>query len=90
MSLAVQLLWTAIAAGGAAGLLLYLHQRHGVSVDPWLGPQLARVLSRTAVLDARLWLFAAAAYAYVLLLLFRVRKRLRQRDVGSHDRVAAV
>lgn len=90
MSLAVQLLWTAIAAGGAAGLLLYLHQRHGVSVDPWLGPQLARVLSRTAVLDARLWLFAAAAYVYVLLLLFRVRKRLRQRDVGSHDRVAAV
>ncbi len=90
MSLVVQLVWTAIAAGGLGGLLIYLHQRRGVAVNPWLGPQLSAVLSRTPPLDDRIWLLVAAAYIYVLLLLFRVRKRLRQRDTRNHDRVAAV
>lgn len=90
MGLVVQLVWTAVAVCGAAGLLVYLHQRHGVAVDPWLGTQLAGVLSRTPRFDARVWLLAAAGYAYLLVLLFRVRKRLRQRDVRDNGRVAAV
>ena len=84
-----EFVWVAIALLGAAGVLLYLNQRGAVSLEAWLGPQVAGYLSLPPV-DSAVWVILLVLYAYVVRTLVRLRRRLRQKDVGTHDRVATV
>jgi ubiquinone biosynthesis protein len=90
MALFAQLARTAVAVGGAFGLILYLHQHERITVERWLGPQLSESLARVPRLDAAIWVGLALSYVYLLWLIVKVRRRLREKDAGSHDRVATV
>lgn len=82
--------WTAIACAGAAGILLYLDRLRVISLEGWLGADTAARLPDVPAADSTAWIIAWALYAYVVWTLVKLRRRLRQRDVGAHDRVAAV
>jgi ubiquinone biosynthesis protein len=90
MALVAQLARTAVAVAGAFGLILYLHQHRRITVERWLGPQLSESLARVPRLDAAIWVGLALSYVYLLWLIVKVRRRLREKDAGSHDRVATV
>jgi ubiquinone biosynthesis protein len=90
MALFAQLARTAVAVAGAFGLILYLHQHRRITVERWLGPQLSESLARVPRLDAAIWVGLALSYVYLLWLIVKVRRRLREKDAGSHDRVATV
>jgi ubiquinone biosynthesis protein len=90
MALFAQLARTAVAVAGAFGLILYLHQHRRIAVERWLGPQLSESLARVPRLDAAIWVGLALSYVYLLWLIVKVRRRLREKDAGSHDRVATV
>jgi len=89
-SLVVEFVWVGFALIGLAGLLLYLDQRGRIALDNWLGPQITNVLHRMPPLDRPGWLLLLLGYLFILQTLVRVRRRLHQKDVRSHDRVAAV
>ena len=90
MALFAQLIRTAFIVTGTFGGLLFLHQRDRLAVEPWLGPQLSRLLAHVPRLDPAVWLVLGASYVYLLWLIVKARKRLRERDARTHDRVAAV
>ncbi|MEO8074834.1 MAG: AarF/ABC1/UbiB kinase family protein [Acidobacteriota bacterium] len=90
MALAAQLARTAVAVVGGFGMMLYLHQHRRIEVERWLGPQISGALARVPPLDGLIWVALGLSYVYLLWLLFKVRKRLREREAGSHDRVATV
>jgi ubiquinone biosynthesis protein len=90
MALFAQLARTAVAVAGAFGVILYLHQHRRIAVERWLGPQLSESLGRVPRLDAAIWVGLTLSYVYLLWLIVKVRRRLREKDAGSHDRVAAV
>jgi ubiquinone biosynthesis protein len=90
MALFTQLARTAVAVAGAFGVVLYLHQHRQLEVERWLGPQISASLARVPRLDGPIWLALLLSYVYLLWLIIKVKKRLREREAGSHDRVAAV
>ncbi len=87
---AVQLLSAAIALAGLVGLLVFVEQRAGVTVVDWLGPQLSGWIRRTPSIDNGVWTVLALTYAFFAATLMKLRRRLRQRDSGTHEKVAAV
>lgn len=86
----VQLLWAAFALVGVAGAIVFLVQHGGLPEIDWLGPQLSGWIRRLPALDWSVWGLLALGYSYFLATLVRLRRRLRTRDVGPHERVAAV
>ena len=86
----VQLLWMAIAAVGVAGVIVFLDQRGGVPALDWIGPQVAGWVRRLPTLDSGMWAILALGYSSFLATLLKLRRRLRSRDPGPHERVAAV
>jgi hypothetical protein len=85
-----EIAWTIVFATGFLGVLVYLEQRQILSVFPRLGPQIARWFQRVPVFDSAVWIIIAIVYVYVVRVLGKLRRRLRQKDVGTHERVAAV
>ena len=90
MALFAQLARTSVAVAGAFGVLVYLHQHRRIEVEGWLGSQLSGSLARMPRLDGPIWVALTLSYVYLLWLIIKVRRRLREREAGSHDRVAAV
>ena len=86
----VQLLWAAIALAGVAGAIVFADQHYGLPVLDWFGPQLAGWIRRIPVLDAGVWVILLLGYGYFVATLVKLRSRLRHRDAGTHEKVAAV
>lgn len=86
----VQLLWAAIALAGVAGAIVFADQHYGLPVLDWFGPQLAGWIRRIPVLDAGVWVMLLLGYSYFVATLVKLRSRLRHRDAGTHEKVAAV
>ena len=86
----VQLLWAGIAVVGVFGVIVFLDQRTGLPGLAWFGPQLAAWIRRMPTLDGAVWALLLLAYAYFISTLLRLRRRLRYRDAGPHEKVAAV
>jgi ubiquinone biosynthesis protein len=86
----VQVLWAAIAVVGVFGVVVFLDQRTGLPGLAWFGPQLAAWIRRMPTLDGAVWALLLLAYAYFISTLLRLRRRLRYRDAGPHEKVAAV
>ena len=86
----VQLAWAAMTLAGLLGALVYFQQRGGLAADRWLGPQLSEWMRRVPRLDNASWAVLAALYGYFVMTLGKLRRRVRQRDSGTHERVAAV
>jgi ubiquinone biosynthesis protein len=86
----VQLLWGGVALAGVAGAVVFLDQRFGFPALDWFGPQLTGFIRQVPTIDGGLWFLLALVYAYFLVTVVRLRRRLRDRDAGSHERVAAV
>jgi ubiquinone biosynthesis protein len=86
----VQLLWAAIALAGVAGAIVFADQHYGLPVLGWFGPQLAGWIRRIPVLDAGVWVMLLLGYGYFVATLVKLRGRLRHRDAGAHEKVAAV
>ena len=89
-ALIAELAWTTIFAVGLLAVLVCLEQRQIISVSPRFGPQIARWFQRVPVFDWPVWIIIAVVYAYIVRVLSKLRRRLRQKDVGTHERVAAV
>lgn len=86
----VQLLWAAIAVVGVAGAIVFMVQHGGLPAIDWLGPQLSGWIRGLPSLDWGVWGLLALGYSYFLATLVRLRRRLRARDAGPHEKVAAV
>jgi hypothetical protein len=85
-----ELIWAGLAVAGAAGILLYLDQAGAISLEAWLGSDLFARLPDVPPRGSTLWIVIAVLYVYVLWALVRLRRKLHQRDVGAHERVAAL
>jgi ubiquinone biosynthesis protein len=86
----VQLFGAAIVLVGILGAIVLADQRYGLPTAGLLGPQLTGWIRRLPVLDASVWVALLLVYAYFVATLLRLRSRLRHRDAGSHEKVAAV
>jgi len=85
-----QLLQAAIALAGLIGLLVFVTQRGGGPRLGWLGPQLSGWIRRAPSIDNGVWAVLALSYVYFAATVIKLRRRLRQRDSGTHEKVAAV
>jgi ubiquinone biosynthesis protein len=85
-----ELIWAVVAVVGAAGVLVFLNQQQTISIDRWLGPQIAARVQRVPRLDPSIWFICLVLYAYLVHAFVRLTRRLRQRDLRPHERVAAV
>jgi ubiquinone biosynthesis protein len=90
MRAVVQLLWALITLGGLIGTIAFVDQRIGLPAIDWLGPQLSGWIRRMPPLDTSLWVMLAVGYVYFIATLVKLRRRLRYRDAGAHEKVAAV
>ena len=89
-SVIVEFVWAGFGLLGFCGLVLYLDQRGTVAIERWLGPQIAGWFHRVPRLDGAVWLALLVGFVFILRVLVRLRKKLAQKDVRSHERVAAV
>ncbi len=79
-----------IASAGVAGILLYLDRLNMIPLEQWLGPELFQLLPAAPPAQSSMWIVLAVSYVYLVHTLLKLRRRLRQKDVRSHERVAAV
>jgi len=86
----VQLFGAGVALAGIAGAIVFVDQRYGLPAPDVLGPQLTAWIHRIPVLDPSVWIALALVYAYFVATLIKLRSRLRHREAGSHEKVAAV
>jgi hypothetical protein len=86
----VQLFGAAIALAGIAGAIVFADQRYGLPAPGVLGPQLTAWIRRIPVLDSSVWIALLLVYTYFVATLLKLRNRLRHREAGSHEKVAAV
>jgi hypothetical protein len=86
----VDQLTIAVALIGALALVVFLEQRYPSWTRSIVGPQLARLADGAPRLDGALWLLIFLLLAYGYRVFFSLARRLRQKDVRSHERVAAV
>lgn len=90
MRAVVQLLWAGIALAGVAGAVVFVDQHYGLPAVDWFGPQLAGWIRRIPVLDRGVWVLLLVGYTYFVATFLKLRSRLRYRDAGTHEKVAAV
>jgi hypothetical protein len=90
MRAVVQVIWAGIGLAGLAGAIVFLDQRYELPVLDWLGPQLTGRIRRIPMLDSGVWLVLLLGYTYLVATLVKLRTRLKDRDAGSHEKVAAV
>jgi ubiquinone biosynthesis protein len=86
----VDQLTIAVALVGALALVVFLEQRYPSWTRSIVGPQLARLADGAPRLDGALWVLIFLLLAYGYRVFFSLARRLRQKDVRSHERVAAV
>jgi len=55
-----------------------------------MGPQISGWLRGMPTLDFSVWVVLVVAYIYFFATLVKLRRRLRYRDAGVHEKVAAV
>ena len=90
MRAVVQLFVAGIVLAGIVGAIVFLDQRYGLLAPGVLGPQLTGWIRRIPVLDSSVWIGLLLVYAYFVTTLVKLRNRLRHREAGSHEKVAAV
>jgi ubiquinone biosynthesis protein len=86
----VQLFGAGVALAGIIGAIVFADQRYGLPAPELLGPQLTGWIHRIPVLDSSVWIGLLLVYAYFVATLLKLRSRLRHREAGSHEKVAAV
>jgi len=69
---------------------VFIDQRYGLPAPGVLGPQLVGLIHRIPVLDSSVWIGLLLVYIYFIATLLKLRSRLRHREAGSHEKVAAV
>jgi ubiquinone biosynthesis protein len=90
MRAVVQLLWAVLALAGVVGAIVFIDQHLGLPALDRLGPQLSGWVRRMPALDGSVWLLLLLGYTYFIATLVKLRRRLRYRDAGPHEKVAAV
>jgi ubiquinone biosynthesis protein len=90
MRAVVQLFGAAVALAGVAGAIVFADQHYGLPAPGVLGPQLTGWIRRIPVLDPSVWITLLLVYTYFVATLLKLRNRLRHREAGSHEKVAAV
>ena len=90
MRAVVQLLWAVIGLAGMVGAIVFIDQHVGLPALGRLGPQLTGWVRRIPALDGSVWLLLVLGYIYFVVTLVKLRRRLRYRDAGPHEKVAAV
>jgi ubiquinone biosynthesis protein len=86
----VQLLSALITLTGVIGAVVFVDQHVRLEVVDWMGPQISGWLRGMPTLDFSVWIVLVVAYVYFFATLVKLRRRLRFRDAGVHEKVAAV
>lgn len=86
----VQLLSALITLTGVVGAVVFVDQHVGFELVDWMGPQISGWLRGMPTLDFSVWMLLVVAYIYFFATLIKLRRRLRYRDAGVHEKVAAV